>query len=87
MLVVDDNKLSVDEEGLDSRYLEGDYSEVDFVIFEKFVVYIVRYSYDFLQYLFNENFEMELVFQVGDYLYVFGEMDEVRVVVELNFCL
>lgn len=87
MLVVDNNKLSVDEEGLDSRYLEGDYSEVDFVIFEKFVVYIVRYSYDFLQYLFNENFEMELVFQVGDYLYVFGEMDEVRVVVELNFCL
>ena len=87
MSAVDSNKPSADEEGLDSRYLEGDYSEVDPAILEKLAVYIARYSYDPVQHSPNENPEMELAFQAGDYLYVFGEMDEVRAVVELNFCL
>ena len=82
---VDSNKPSADQEGLDNRYLEGDYSEVDPAILEKLAVYIARYSYDPMQHSPNDNPDMELAFQAGDYLYVFGEMDEVRTVVELNF--
>ena len=81
----DSNKPSADNEGLDNRYLEGDYSEVDPAILEKLAVYIARYSYDPVQHSPNENPEMELAFQAGDYLYVFGEMDEVRAVVKLKF--
>lgn len=78
MSAADSNKPSADEEGLDNRYLEGDYSEVDPAILEKLAVYIARYSYDPVQHSPNENPEMELAFQAGDYLYVFGEMDEVN---------
>ena len=85
MPAVDSTKPSAEEEGLDNRYLEGDYSEVDPAILEKLAVYIARYSYDPVQHSPNENPEMELAFQAGDYLYVFGEMDEVRAVFELNF--
>ena len=45
---------------------------------EKLAVYIARYSYDPVQHSPNENPEIELAFQAGDYLYVFGDMDEVR---------
>lgn len=85
MSAVDSNNASANEEGLDNRYLEGDYSEVDPAILEKLAVYIARYSYDPMQHSPNENPDMELAFQAGDYLYVFGEMDEVRAVAELNF--
>ena len=45
---------------------------------ERLAVYIARYSYDPYQHSPNENPEAELAFQAGEYLYVFGEMDEVR---------
>ena len=66
-----------EDQAVDSRYLEGDFSDVDPAILEKLAVYIARYSYDPLQHSPNDNPEMELAFQAGDYLYVFGEMDEV----------
>lgn len=72
-----DSKPGAEEEALDSRYLEGD-SDVDPAILEKLAVYIARYSYDPQQHSPNENPDMELAFQAGDYLYVFGEMDDVR---------
>ena len=66
------------EESLDNRYFEGaDDSDVDPAMHEKLAVYIARYSYDPAQHSPNENPESELAFQAGDYLYVFGEMDEV----------
>ena len=72
------NQPGTEEEALDSRYLEGDFSDVDPAILEKLAVYIARYSYDPVQHSPNDNPEIELAFQAGDYLYVFGEMDEVR---------
>lgn len=72
------NGFIAEEEALDIRYLEGDNSDVDPAIQEKLAVYIARYSYDPYQHSPNENPDMELAFQAGDYLYVFGEMDEVR---------
>ena len=75
---VTNNEPSPEEAALDSRYLQGDFSDVDPAILEKLAVYIARYSYDPVQHSPNDNPEMELAFQAGDYLYVFGEMDEVR---------
>ena len=75
---VSSHEPSPEEEALDSRYLQGDFSDVDPAILEKLAVYIARYSYDPVQHSPNDNPEMELAFQAGDYLYVFGEMDEVR---------
>ena len=75
---VSSSEASPEGEALDSRYLEGDFSDVDPAILEKLAVYIARYSYDPVQHSPNDNPEMELAFQAGDYLYVFGEMDEVR---------
>lgn len=72
------NESSPGEEALDNRYLEGDFNDIDPAILEKLAVYIARYSYDPVQHSPNDNPEMELAFQAGDYLYVFGEMDEVR---------
>ncbi|PFX31720.1 RIMS-binding protein 2 [Stylophora pistillata] len=70
------NRFNAEEEVLDTKYLEGDNSDADPAIQEKLAVYIARYSYDPQQYSPNENPDMELAFQAGDYLYVFGEMDE-----------
>ncbi|XP_068681070.1 peripheral-type benzodiazepine receptor-associated protein 1-like isoform X3 [Montipora foliosa] len=64
------------DETQDSRYIDADVNDVDPAIMEKLAVYIARYSYDPVQHSPNENPEMELAFQAGDYLYVFGEMDE-----------
>lgn len=75
---VTSNEPSPEEAALDSRYLQGDFSDVDPAILEKLAVYIARYSYDPVQHSPNDNPEIELAFQAGDYLYVFGEMDEVR---------
>ena len=72
------NESNSEDQAVDSRYLEGDFSDVDPAILEKLAVYIARYSYDPFQHSPNDNPEMELAFQAGDYLYVFGEMDEVR---------
>lgn len=56
---------------------EEDPSDVDPAIQEKLSVYIARYSYDPWVHSPNENPDTELAFQAGDYLYVFGEVDEV----------
>lgn len=78
MSAVSSSEPSPEREGLDNNNLEGDVSDVDPAILEKLAVYIARYSYDPVQHSPNDNPEMELAFQAGDYLYVFGEMDEVR---------
>ena len=72
------NEPNAEEANLDSRFPEADFNAVDPAIMEKLAVYIARYSYDPVQHSPNENPEMELAFQAGDYLYVFGDMDEVR---------
>jgi hypothetical protein len=44
---------------------------------EKLSIFIAKYNYDPVLYSPNENSEMELAFQAGDYLYVYGDIDEV----------
>ena len=44
---------------------------------EKLSIFIAKYNYDPMLYSPNENPEMELAFQAGDYLYVYGDVDEV----------
>ena len=41
-------------------------------------VYVAKYSYDPYQYSPNENPEAELPLHSGDYVLIYGEMDEVR---------
>ena len=42
-----------------------------------FQVFIAKYSYDPDQYSPNENPDVELALTAGDYLFVYGDMDEV----------
>ena len=44
---------------------------------EKLSIFIAKYNYDPMLYSPNDNPEMELAFQAGDYLYVYGDIDEV----------
>jgi hypothetical protein len=41
-------------------------------------VYCAKYSYDPYKYSPNENPEAELPLQAGDYVLIYGEMDEVK---------
>lgn len=41
-------------------------------------VYMAKYSYDPYKYSPNENPEAELPLQAGDYVLIYGEMDEVK---------
>lgn len=43
-----------------------------------FQVFVAKYNYDPVQYSPNENPEAELALTAGDYLFIYGEMDEVR---------
>jgi len=43
-----------------------------------FQVFMAKYSYDPEQYSPNENPDVELALTAGDYLFVYGDMDEVR---------
>jgi len=43
-----------------------------------FQVFIAKYSYDPEQYSPNDNPDVELALTAGDYLFVYGDMDEVR---------
>lgn len=45
-----------------------------------FEVYVARYSYDPVLYSPNDNPEAELRLNAGDYLFIYGEADEVRCV-------
>jgi len=42
-----------------------------------FQVFIAKYSYDPDQYSPNDNPDVELALTAGDYLFVYGDMDEV----------
>lgn len=42
------------------------------------LVYMAKYSYDPYKYSPNENPETELPLQAGDYVLIYGEMDEVK---------
>ena len=44
----------------------------------QFQVFMAKYSYDPDQYSPNENPDVELALTAGDYLFVYGDMDEVR---------
>ena len=43
---------------------------------EKVGIYIAKYSYIPFQMSPNQNFDLELQLTAGDYLYVYGEMDD-----------
>lgn len=42
-----------------------------------FQVFIAKYAYDPVAYSPNENPEAELSLTIGDYIFVYGSMDEV----------
>jgi len=44
-----------------------------------FEVYVAKYSYDPVQYSPNENPEAELKLNAGDYIFIYGSVDEVRI--------
>lgn len=43
-----------------------------------FQVFVAKYNYDPVQYSPNDNPEAELTLTEGDYLFIYGEIDEVR---------
>lgn len=43
-----------------------------------FQVFVAKYNYDPVQYSPNENPEAELTLTAGDYLFIYGEIDEVH---------
>lgn len=43
----------------------------------RFDVYVAKYSYDPVQYSPNENPEAELKLNAGDYIFIYGPVDEV----------
>lgn len=65
------------------------YDELDYIDLPhrgRCKVYIARYSYDPIKQSPNENPEAELRLIAGDYVLIFGEMDEVSVHInELSF--
>ena len=42
-------------------------------------MFVAKYSYDPVQFSPNENPDAELYLNSGDYIFVYGEMDEVRI--------
>ena len=44
-----------------------------------FQVYVAKYNYDPDQYSPNENPDAELILLTGDYIFIYGDTDEVRV--------
>lgn len=52
---------------------------------ERLTVYIAQYTYDPFKHSPNENPALELALEAGDYIYVFGDADEVSVVVIVHF--
>jgi hypothetical protein len=45
-------------------------------------VYLTKYSYDPVQYSPNDNPDMELPLTAGEYLFIYGDMDEVKMSVD-----
>lgn len=62
---------------MDDRYLQQEPTVDDEEEADNLSVYIARYSYDPYQHSPNDNPDAELAFQAGDYLYVFGDVDDV----------
>jgi hypothetical protein len=71
----DDNHI----ETIDERYLQEERTTDEEEDAENLSVYIARYSYDPYQHSPNECPDAELAFQAGDYLYVFGDFDDVSI--------
>lgn len=42
-------------------------------------VFVTKYSYDPVQYSPNDNPDFELPLTAGDYLFIYGDMDEVGI--------
>lgn len=59
----------------DSVFLILEAGDLEVFIIFKFKIFLVQYSYNSFE-GFNEYFESELFFTVGDYVYIFGDMDE-----------
>ena len=78
---------SSSDQSIDEKYLsqeqvtEDSDSEIDE---ENLCVFIARFSYDPFQHSPNDCPEAELAFQAGDYLYVFGDIDEVDTQHDIN---
>ena len=62
---------------LDANVFIGNQLESVSDVEEKLSIFIAKYSYDPMLYSPNDNPETELAFQAGDYLYVYGDIDEV----------
>ena len=64
-----DRRKQLDEEDVDGGEEEKRNSP--------FQVYVAKYSYDPEQYSPNENPDAELTLNAGDYIFVYGDIDEV----------
>ena len=64
---------------MDASPGEGDGTHLTLPKKSPFQVYVAKYSYDPDQFSPNENPEAELVLNAGDYVFVYGDMDEVSV--------
>lgn len=58
-------------------YCVGDYAFDLLEVENRLSIFKAKYSYDPILYSPNEKPELELAFQAGDYVYVFGDIDEV----------
>ena len=50
-----------------------------------FQVFIAKYNYDPVHLSPNENPDAELAFIAGDYLFIYGEMDEVCITISIVY--
>jgi hypothetical protein len=50
-------------------------------------VYLAKYSYDPVQYSPNDNPDIELPLTAGDYLFIYGDMDEVCIAISSSNAL
>ena len=49
----------------------------DELVDDTFQVYVAKFTYDPVTLSPNDNPDLELSFQAGDYLFVYGQLDEV----------
>lgn len=72
-------ETNISDQSIDEKYLtqEQDIDSDSDIDEDNLAVFIARYSYDPYQHSPNDCPDAELAFQAGDYLYVFGDIDEV----------
>ena len=56
------------------------------IVFYLFSVFVAKYTYDPEQFSPNENPDAELHLNAGDYVFVYGDMDEVSELVCVLVC-